>query len=104
MWQSEVPEAVDEGLHALFQLLKAVYFPENEKRVSLLGAGVPGRPKTHAELSPMLCILQGDYIGQGGDTIVPLTIFTQRDTNFFSCETGLSEENYHISENGRCQW
>lgn len=38
--------------------LEGVCFPENKKGTSLLGAGVPGKAKTRAEPSPMLCILQ----------------------------------------------
>lgn len=44
--------------------LKTVCFSENEKGgLSLIGAGVPDRPKTCAEPSKILCILQQNYIG-----------------------------------------
>lgn len=38
--------------------LEGVCFPENKKETSLPGAGVPGKAKTRAKPSSMLCILQ----------------------------------------------
>lgn len=93
--QPGVSKSVAEVLHALSHpLASRRVFSRKWKRSLSPWVWSHCRLKTHAEPSPTLRILSGNYTGQGCDTIVLFAVLTRRDTTFFSCDTGQGTLSY----------